>query len=79
MKRTVEVDVIVTPAEVAEAFCCFFAEDQALFFNEVAKQVSKWKAPFCFQLQYITDCPLLSDDARYVMQQIGEYAQKESK
>jgi len=78
IRRNIEVEIIPTSAELAEAFCCMFAEDQALFFNEIAKQVSTWSAPFCFQLQSITDCPDLSDAGRDIMSQIGEYSKKES-
>jgi len=41
MKRTVEIDVTPTPRELAEAWCGMDADEQALFFNAVAKYTER--------------------------------------
>jgi len=64
----------VTPEHVAELFACLGDDGQASFFNHVAEVASKWDAPFCFQLQAITDHSGLTLAGRRVMQGIGEYS-----
>lgn len=63
-----------TPEQVAELFESMDADQQAIFFNHLADRFSTWEHPFCFQLQALSDSDLLTYDARYVMEQIGEYA-----
>ena len=64
--------------EIAAAWCDMNVEEQARFFNEVARLSSEWKAPLCYQLQGITDWPELSPAGRAVMKQIGEYSEVQS-
>lgn len=73
-KRIIEVKVTPTPAELAYEWSNMSEHDQAAFFNELARIVYGWSIPFCVQLQEVTDCPTLSDEARHIMEQIGEYA-----
>ena len=63
-----------TPEELAELFAGLDSEEQARFFNQIAKVASKWRGPFEMQLQYITDEDNLSLSGRRVMQSIGEYS-----
>lgn len=79
IKRNVEVDIHLTPKELAFVFCAGFSDEQAEFFNEVAKITKTWKAPFVFQLQSITDEDCLTDEARNVMLEIGRYSIKDAK
>ena len=74
MKRTVEIDVEPTPAELAIALAKMDADQQAMFFNVLASQDVDWKAPWCFQLQYLCDSPILQYRGRDFMRQLGEYA-----
>ena len=66
--------VDITPEILAELFAELDADEQAMFFNHVDMVASKWQAPFCFQLQSITDSELLTLQGRRVMQGIGEYS-----
>lgn len=69
-----EIDISVTPEEVALQFTEWGSDEQARFLNAVAQLVKLWDRPFCFQLQYLTDEKGLTREARSVMQQIGEYS-----
>lgn len=74
MERTTTIKIEPTPEELAECFCNMDANQQARFFNAVADVSGKWKNPFCFQLQAITEKPILSASGRTVMAEIGNYA-----
>ena len=76
IQRKTTIDVTLTPDELAAEFAAMGDEQQAMFFNELAVITSKWNRPICFQLQYVTDHPALTDEGRRVMAQIGEYAAK---
>ena len=54
------------------------SEQQAKFFNSVANITSKWNSRFYLQLEHISDEEVLSDEARRLMQLIGEYGPKQS-
>lgn len=65
----------ITPEMVAELFAKMYADEQARFFNHVAKISSTWKGIGMYmQLQYITDEDGLSLAGRRVMQGIGDYS-----
>lgn len=71
-----EIGVIreASPEQIAEAFCSMGSDEQARFFNHVAKVASTWSSSFPFQLQAITDDDGLDLGGRRVMQEIGEYS-----
>jgi hypothetical protein len=71
--RLLSGDVIrdITPQDVAELFAAMNAEDQAEFYNHLAKVASDWLS---MQAQYITDSEKLTLAGRRVMQTIGEYS-----
>ena len=75
LKRTLIVDDI-TPEELAAEWCGMGYGQQALFFNEVANIIKKWDKDFCFQLQYLMDEGVLTDEGRRVMELIGNYSSK---
>lgn len=68
------VEITPTSIELAHEFCGLDSDNQAEFFNHVARVTDVWEMPFCFQLQYVTDAVHLTDGAREIMHQIGEYA-----
>ena len=74
IKQTVTVTVDITPEELAAEFSHMDDDEQVRFLNELSSLVSKWEAPFCVQLQYITDNDALTTEARRLMDSIGEYA-----
>ena len=70
-----EVNVEMTPADLAERFCALDSAGQAQFFNHVADISSRWQGVgLAMQLQYITDEDGLTLAGRRVMQYIGEYS-----
>jgi len=77
IERKIDIKVKLAPDELASEFCNMDSEQQVIFFNEVAELVEKWSEPFSFQLQWITDDPYLSDEARFIMRQIGDYSYKD--
>lgn len=74
--RNVEVNLDLTPQELAQVWCNMPSQQQAAFFNEIADIADKWEGEFCMQLQWITDEECLNDSGRAVMRQIGEYSAK---
>ena len=74
IKRQIDIDVRLTPQEMAFEFCNMSDAEQAAFFNELARITEKWRHPLCMQLQYLADNETLTTAARAVMIQIGEYA-----
>ena len=77
MKRKLEFEFEfkLTPRELAEEFCNLYDDEQAEFFNEIANITNKWDKPFCFQLQSMVNTNILTDDAKYIMSQIGDYSE----
>lgn len=73
IEREIKIPIEVTPQEAAFEFCNWSDEKQAAFFNEIAELTTKWDKPFCFQLQFITDCESLTSGGRNVMEAIGDY------
>jgi hypothetical protein len=59
---------------LAGFFAEMTAEEQACFFNRLAVEVTFWENPFQLQLQAVSDCKLLTDDARRIMKHIGDYS-----
>ena len=77
IKRDIHCEITPTPIELAIEFCNMDSEQQVQFFNEIASIVIKeWEKPFVFQLQSITDEELLTNEARSIMRNIGEYSEK---
>lgn len=73
LKGFVEYNIHPSAHEIAEVFWAMDTEEQAYFFNRLA-EVSNGKVSM--QLQYLTDNPYLTTEARVVMKRIGEYADK---
>jgi len=76
IERKITLPIEITPQEAAFEFCNWDDGQQAAFFNEIAELTTKWDKPFCFQLQYITDCKSLTKGGRDVMESIGQYGQE---
>ena len=76
IKRKIDVEIDLSPAELAEQFCQLDSEMQALFFNNIKRITDQWDMGFFWQLQYITESERLTDGGRTIMRQIGEYAEK---
>ncbi len=72
IERTIYIDP--NPQELAKSFAEMNGDQQAEFFSALAAEVKEWSNPFCIQLQWITDSAALTEEARTLMEQIGEYA-----
>lgn len=65
--------------ELARLFCESTDVEQAKFFNAIAKEVEGWPFPFPFQMASVERNGLLTDEARQVMRDIGEFGNKQVK
>lgn len=79
IERKITVPIELAPEELAFEFCNMGSGEQANFFNEVAAISANWTSPFCFQLEFIAQNDLLTDEGRSVMEQIGAYGQDSTK
>ena len=73
LKRLIVHDVRInlTGEEIAELFWELDCQAQSEFFNHIAT-----KDRLVFQLRAVTDCDNLTDQGRFAMSRIGEYAPK---
>ena len=76
IKREIEVDVCLSPSELAVEFAEMCDNDQVAFFNALACEVGKRDVSFAFQLSYISKHEGLTDAVRSLMRMIGEYADR---
>lgn len=77
MKLTKEVEVELTPEDIAKAWAGAGSDGQARIFSAIAEEVKSWgRGPgaFAMQMQYVTDHADLTLDGREVMQIIGDYS-----
>lgn len=78
INRTVEVPLTLTPKEVAQLFCSMDANEQADFFNEVAKEADTWPScNFDLQMSYVSGANNLSYEGRNIMRTIGDYSKQD--
>lgn len=73
IERTIRTHIKPSPDELAFCFCNASSEEQAMFFNEVARIVENWDRPFPFQLEALRKEKCLTREGREVMRVIGEY------
>jgi hypothetical protein len=71
MKRKIEIDLNLNYEELSEGFWNLDSEEQAMFFNHLAKNK---KFDIAMQLEYIRQEEVLNSDARELMKTIGDYA-----
>ena len=74
--RSVDTSVRLTPFEAAMTVSEADADWQARFFSELANLMARWKRPYVFQLELVSQQPqsMLTHDARRLMSAIGDYA-----
>lgn len=70
------IDIALTPAQVAEAFCDLNDEDQAQVFVEIAKIASAWPGgvtgtQFFMVGRHLRDCECSTEEARDVVREIA--------
>lgn len=73
--RKIDVDIELSPEDLADCFCDLCDEEQAIFFNRIFDAVTAWGKPFCFQLQAVIDSPALTSGGKAIMRTIGEYGE----
>lgn len=73
IQRNIDINVELSPEDIADCFCDLRDDEQAVFFNRISEVVKKWGSPFCFQLQHIINNGILTRDGKEIMCQIGEY------
>lgn len=72
IKRNIEVEVRLTPEELAGEFWSMGGDEQALFFNKLG-DLAQHRLPM--QLQYVQDSTNLNQEGRYAMRAIGNYSE----
>lgn len=75
--RNIDVDIDMSPENIADYFCDLSSSEQAIFFNRIAEVTAKWAGPFCFQLQCIVSSNMLTREGKEIMRQIGEYGEED--
>lgn len=73
IKRQIEVELNITPEELAKVFCEFDCTKQAQFFNAIADEVKTWEYSFPFQMSFVSSDDALLPKGKSIMQIIGEY------
>ena len=76
MKRIINIHIEPTPTELAKHIADLDSINQVKFLNTLARFLKSYKYHYVFQLQEISNSADLSDDARYLMEQLGVYAYK---
>lgn len=69
-----QVEVQLTPTEIASLFCNMNSQQQCQFFNQIAEEVNEWEYNFSIQLQSIVDDTTLTPSGRLIMALIGEFS-----
>lgn len=81
MKKTVDVEIDISPEDAVMAFSDGGDDWQARFFNMLAEDVehgyANGAAGFAMQMQYVANTGELTPGARWIMAIIGEYASDE--
>lgn len=76
MKHTVEIDIPITPRQLAEEFCDMLSDDQEAFFVQVGEIAKGWPgAGWCQQSCAILN--MASPDARDVVRTLASHLPKE--
>lgn len=74
MLVNVTVNYDPTPEQIAEEFCDLHQDGQAKFLNKIAEIFNLKNNSLPMQLEYITQEKSLTNEARYLMNLFGDYA-----
>jgi hypothetical protein len=61
-----------TPSELALEFCNYHSDEQAEFFDQIAKYSVPWNGNLCMKLQYVSKSEKMTICTRNIMLRIGE-------
>lgn len=78
IKRSLEIEISISPQELAKEFCEMDSESQAIFFEEIYRITKTWDKPFYYQLHYIATSSKITKNGLHVMRSIGLYAENKS-
>ena len=68
MKKRVEVDIYLTPEELAKEIWDLTEEEQAIFLNELSQTCENYFSTFVYGLQYLAD--VIAADSTYNKQRV---------
>ena len=75
VNKNIDVELDITPEDAALIFCSFDEQQQASFFEAIAREVKKnWSIPFSVQMDFIAINGNLSRDALSIVKDIGGIA-----
>ena len=75
MLKEIKVDIDITPYDLAKEFGLMYSDDQAEFFNELARLLIEYGKPFAFHFRYVIDSGKLTRDGIRLMREIGKYGE----
>ncbi len=75
LKEALFENIEFSPEDIAELFCDLGCSQMADFFDEVSRISETWRCTFAMQMQFVKDCPELTNEARSIMRTIGDYAE----
>lgn len=70
------IDIEITPEQLAAIFCEMDDVEQSRFFNHMGKETTTWKVPFEFQLAAIQSCERLDEGGKRVLTTMAEFFQR---
>ncbi len=73
INKNIDVQISLTPEDLAEFFCGMDSVEQARFFNWVANISEKWERPFEDQMHYVSESETLNYKGIKIMRGIGKY------
>ena len=74
IKRSVDVEVSITPYDMGREFASMFGDEQAMFFQGVASVTKGWDKPSAFQWASMRDKMEGLPDGLTVFKSMAEYA-----
>lgn len=73
IERKIDIEVEITPKELAEEFCNMDADQQAIFLNSIYDNFREWDDSIQMQTQAIVNSKNFKYGAKKIMQIFGEY------
>lgn len=74
IQRQTTVSVYVSPEELSNEFSSLSADEQAQFFNHLAKITEAWEDRFSYQMLSVLTSHALTEKGRSTMRTVGGYA-----
>jgi hypothetical protein len=68
-----DIEMELTPRQLAEEFCEMNGERQVLFFNAIAEYVKDWDVPFAVQCQAMQDEKTITKEGKKIIETLWKY------